>query len=94
MRPDKKLYKVKRQRNISHGRGKDKTPEKQLNELEISNLHEKDFRIMIVKMIQDLRGKKEKEKNGGKDCSISRNFEQRDRFKDLISRYPKHTINK
>ena len=34
--------------------GKDKTPEKQLNEVEIGNLPEKEFRIMIVKMIQDL----------------------------------------
>ena len=33
---------------------KDKTPEKQLNEVEIGNLSEKEFRIMIVKMIQDL----------------------------------------
>ena len=33
---------------------KDKTPEKQLNEMEIVNLPEKEFRIMIVKMIQDL----------------------------------------
>ena len=32
---------------------KDKTPEKQLNEVEIGNLAEKEFRIMIVKMIQD-----------------------------------------
>ena len=32
----------------------DKTPEKQLNEVEIGNLPEKDFRLMIVKMIQDL----------------------------------------
>ena len=35
----------------------DKTPEKQLNEVEIDNLPEKEFRIMIVKIIQDL-GKK------------------------------------
>ena len=33
---------------------KDKTPEKQLNEVEIVNLPEKEFRIMRVKMIQDL----------------------------------------
>ena len=33
---------------------KDKTPEKQLNEVEIGKLPEKEFRIMIVKMIQDL----------------------------------------
>ena len=32
----------------------DKTPEKQLNEMEIGNLPEKEFRIMIVEMIQDL----------------------------------------
>ena len=32
----------------------DKTPEKQLNEVDIGNLPQKEFRIMIVKMIQDL----------------------------------------
>ena len=32
----------------------DKTPEKQINEVEIGNLPEKEFRIMIVKMIQEL----------------------------------------
>ena len=32
----------------------DKTPEKQLNELQIGNFPEQEFRIMIVKMIQDL----------------------------------------
>ena len=32
----------------------DKTPEKQLNEVEIGNCPDKEFRIMIVKMIQDL----------------------------------------
>ena len=32
----------------------DKTPEKQLNEVQIGNLPEKEFRIMRVKMIQDL----------------------------------------
>ena len=31
-----------------------KTPEKQLNEVEIGNFPEKEFRIMTVKMIQDL----------------------------------------
>ena len=32
----------------------DKILEKQLNEVEIGNLPEKEFRIMIVRMIQDL----------------------------------------
>ena len=39
---------------MSQMKGKDKTPEKQLNEVEIGNLPEKEFRIMIVKMIQNL----------------------------------------
>ena len=37
----------------------DKTPEKQLNEAEIGSLPEKEFRIMIVKVIQDLRKRTE-----------------------------------
>ena len=41
-------------------KGQDKTPEKQLNEGKIGNLSEKEFRIMIVKMIQDLQNRMEK----------------------------------
>ena len=44
------MYQIKEQ---------DKTPEKQLNEVEIGNLPEKEFRMMIVKMIQDLRKRME-----------------------------------
>ena len=40
-----------------------KPPEKQLNEVEIGNLPEKEFRIIIVKMIQDL-GKRMEAKIG------------------------------
>ena len=40
-----------------------KTPKKQLNEVEIGNLPEKEFRIMIVKMIQHL-GKRMEAKIG------------------------------
>ena len=36
------------------------TPEKQLNEVEIRNLPEIEFKIMIVKIIQDLRKRMEK----------------------------------
>ena len=45
---------MKRQRTLCQIKEQDKTPEKQLNEVEIGNLPEKEFRIMIVKMIQDL----------------------------------------
>ena len=45
---------MKRQMTMYQMKKQDKTPEKQLNEVEIGNLPDKDFRIMIVKMIQDL----------------------------------------
>ena len=44
---------------MSQRKGQHKTAEKQLNEVEISNILEKEFRIMIVKMIQDLRERME-----------------------------------
>ena len=50
----RKIDKMKRQRATYQMKEQDKTPEKQLNEVEIGNLPEKEFRIMIVKMIQDL----------------------------------------
>ena len=46
----------------------DKTPEQQLSEVEIGNLPEKEFRVTIVKMIQDLRIK-----NEGTDRDDTRN---------------------
>ena len=52
---------MKRQRAMYQMKEQDKTPEKQINEVEIGNLPEKGFRIMIVKMIQDL-GKRMKAK--------------------------------
>ena len=45
---------MKRQRTMYQMKEQEKTPEKQLNEVEIGNLPEKEFRITIVKMIQDL----------------------------------------
>ena len=46
----------------------DKTPEKQLNEVEIGNLPEKEFRIMVVKMIQDLGKRMEAKIEKMKKC--------------------------
>ena len=40
--------------------GQDKIPEKQIKEVKIGNLPEKEFRIMTLKRIQDLRKRKEK----------------------------------
>ena len=50
----RKIGKMKRHRAVHQMKEQDKTPEKQLNEVEIGNLPEKKFRKMIVKMIQDL----------------------------------------
>ena len=52
---------MKRQRAMYQMKEQDKTPEKQLNEVETGNFPEKEFRIMIVKMIQEL-GKRVEEK--------------------------------
>ena len=51
----RKIDKMKRQRAMYHMKEQDKTLEQQVNEVEIGNLPEKEFRMMIVKMIQDLR---------------------------------------
>ena len=58
-------------------KGQDKIPKKQLDEIDIGNLPEQEFIIMIVKMIQDLRKRIQNNdsegdpgswrKNGGKD---------------------------
>ena len=50
---------MKKQKVMSHMKGKDKIPEKQLNKVEIGNFLEKEFRIMTVKMIQNLRKRME-----------------------------------
>ena len=39
---------------MSQMKGQDKTLEKPANEVKIGNLPDKEFRIMVVKMIQDL----------------------------------------
>ena len=45
---------MKKKKVMSQMEGHDKIPAKQLNEVEIGNLPEKEFRRMILKMIQDL----------------------------------------
>ena len=48
------LISMKKQKILSQMKGQDKTPGKNLNKVEIGSLPEEEFRIMIVKMIQDL----------------------------------------
>ena len=44
---------MRRQRNIQHIKEQGKNPPDQKNEEEIGSLPEKEFRVMIVKMIQN-----------------------------------------
>ena len=50
---------MKRQRNTHQTKEQEKCPPSLTKEEEIGNLPEKDFRIMIIKMIQNLENKME-----------------------------------
>ena len=50
---------MKRQRNTQQVKEHEKYPPNQTKEEEIGNLSEKEFRIMILKMIQNLESKME-----------------------------------
>ena len=54
---------MKRQRNTQQVKEQDKCPSNQTKEEEIGNLPDKDFRIMRVKMIQNLEIKMESQIN-------------------------------
>ena len=54
---------MKRQINSTQMKGHIRNTEVQINEEEISKLPEKEFRIMIVKMIKNLKSKWRKCKN-------------------------------
>ena len=51
---------MKRQRNTTQMKEQTRSTEVQINEEEIGKLPEKEFRIMIVKMIKNLENKMEK----------------------------------
>ena len=57
-----KLRKMRRQRNTQKMKEQDKNPPDQTNEEEIGSLPEKEFRIMRVKMNQNLGNRMEKNK--------------------------------
>ena len=54
---------MKRQRNTTQMKEQTRNTEVQMNEEEIGQLPEKEFRIMIAKMIKNLESKMEKCKN-------------------------------
>ena len=66
---------MKKQKVMSQMKGQDKIPEKQLDAVEIGNLPEKEFRIMIVKMIQHL-GKRMEAKTGKMQEMFTKDLEE------------------
>ena len=62
---------MKRKRNNAQMKEQTRNTEVQINEEEIGKLPEKEFRIMIVKMIQNLENKMEKLKE-----SINKDLEE------------------
>ena len=47
---------MKRQRNMALLKEQDKTPEKELNKMEISNLSDAEFKTWVIMMIKELGG--------------------------------------
>ena len=47
--------KMKKQWNMFQTKGQDKTPEPDLNEMKISGLPSKEFKIMVIKMLTEVR---------------------------------------
>ena len=52
------------QKNMFQKKEQDKTHEKELGEMEISNLLDKTFKIIIIKMLNELRRQNKKNKIG------------------------------
>ena len=71
---------------MSQMKEQDKSLEEHLSEVEIGNLSEKDFRVMLVRMIQDLRNKLEAKINKLEETFLKR----RRRFKDSTRRDGQH----
>ena len=72
------INKMKRERNTQEAKEQDKCPPNQTKEKEIGNLPDKEFRIMIVKMIQNLQIKMESQINSPETWSekIQERFNQ------------------
>ena len=71
------INKMKRQRNTQQVKEQDKCPPNQTREKEIGNLPDKEFQIMIVKMIQSLEKKITDKQAGDKDRENAKKVKQR-----------------
>ena len=79
---------MKRQRTIQQAKEQDKCPPNQTKEEEIGNLPNKEFRITIVKMIQNLENKMESQINSLE----TRTEKMHERFNKDIEEIKKESI--
>ena len=78
---------MKRQRNTQQVKEQDKCPPNQTKDQEIGNLPDKEFQIMIVKMIQKLENKMESQIN-----SLERIEKMQERFNKDLEEIKKKSI--
>ena len=69
---------MKRQRNIIQMKEQTRNTEVQINEEEIGKLSEKEFRIMIIKMVKNLENKMEKMQE-----SINKDLELKNKHREM-----------
>ena len=76
---------MKRQRNTTQTKEETRNTEVQINEEEIGKLSEKEFRIMIVKMIKNLENKMEKmQESINKDLGQLKNTETNNTITEIL----------
>ena len=64
----------------------DKTPEEQLSEMEIGNLPEKEFRVMIIKMIHELGRRMDSQSEKLREIfNRVRNYKEQPELKNIIT---------
>ena len=80
---------------MSEMKGQDKTPEKQLNEVEIGSLPEKEFRIMIVIVFSRITGKQWRKCKNTKeqtDEKYTRRNQQQNKAEEWINDLEDRTV--
>ena len=76
---------MKKQRNTTQLKEQTRNTEVQINEEEIGKLPEKEFRIMIVKMIKNLENKMEKMQESIKDLEELKNKHANNTITEIIN---------
>ena len=54
---------MRRQRNMPQMKQQERTPENKLNEMEVSNLPKTEFKIMVMRMFNELMGRTDENEN-------------------------------